>query len=219
MYIEPFDDWHESTIEDAKEIGKILGIDIDNVYFSGFWSQGDGACFTGSYSYAKGATKAIRQYAPLDKELHRIADDLQELQRKHFYGLSTTVTHSGHYSHEYCTQFSTYDRDEYADADTDEALIEILRDYMRWIYRNLEREYEYQTKWSAARAVENLREDICGERAKHSAMIRAIWTGEGDDAVGARMRESIRDNVSAFHREIRDIIDTYGSEILTDDYA
>jgi hypothetical protein len=39
--------WSECTIDDAKEIGKLLGMDIDNIYFSGFWSQGDGACFEG----------------------------------------------------------------------------------------------------------------------------------------------------------------------------
>ena len=91
------------TYDDAVECGKILGIEIASrnqkciligskprewidrspaIYYSGFWSQGDGACFEGSYSYAKGAAKKIRQYASSDTELHRIADELYELQRK-----------------------------------------------------------------------------------------------------------------------------------------
>ena len=34
--------WSECTIDDAKEIGKYMGMNVDKVYFSGFWSQGDG---------------------------------------------------------------------------------------------------------------------------------------------------------------------------------
>ena len=47
---DPFPDWHEFVIDGAKEVGALLGIEIDNIWFSGFSSQGDGACFTGSYS-------------------------------------------------------------------------------------------------------------------------------------------------------------------------
>ena len=34
--------WSESVIDDAKNIGKLLGFDIAKVYYSGFASQGDG---------------------------------------------------------------------------------------------------------------------------------------------------------------------------------
>ena len=122
-----------------------MGVDIDRIYFSGFSSQGDGACFEGEYAYRKGAAKAIRDHAPLDTELHRIADELQKLQRAHFYGLSARVSHSGFYSHEYCTRISVFDRDDDADVDTDESLCDLLRDYMRWIYKRLEQEYEWLT--------------------------------------------------------------------------
>ena len=138
-------DWDEFVIEDSKECAKLIGIDIDNVWYSGFWSQGDGACFEGEYAYRKGAAKAIRDHAPLDTELHRIADELQKLQRAHFYGLSARVSHSGFYSHEYCTRISVFDRDDDADVDTDESLCDLLRDYMRWIYKRLEQEYEWLT--------------------------------------------------------------------------
>ena len=70
-------EWWGFTFDDTKEIATILGIDIDNIYFSGFSSQGDGAQFTGSYAYSKGASKRIRQHAPEDIELHQIADNLQ----------------------------------------------------------------------------------------------------------------------------------------------
>ena len=89
-----------SVYEDAAQCGKILGIDLNTkpvklmgggtrydpcIWFSGFASQGDGACFDGTYAYAKGAVKAIRAHAPEDKELHRIADELQAIQRRYFY--------------------------------------------------------------------------------------------------------------------------------------
>ena len=38
-------DWYESTYEHHKELIQAAGFDIDRLYFSGFWSQGDGAMF------------------------------------------------------------------------------------------------------------------------------------------------------------------------------
>ncbi len=38
-------DWYESVYEHFKEMMSVIGIRVDKVYFSGFWSQGDGACF------------------------------------------------------------------------------------------------------------------------------------------------------------------------------
>lgn len=154
------DDWYESVYEDAARIMEVLGIRSQKpvklmsggtrydpcIWFSGFSSQGDGACFEGSYSYAKGSRKAIREYAPQDTELHRIADTLADTQRRYFYRLSANVDHSGHYYHEGCTRIDvSYDGDDYRDidGDDDDAIQEALRDFMRWIYRALEREHDY----------------------------------------------------------------------------
>lgn len=137
-------DWW--SFDDYIDCAKFIGIGIDNIYFSGFSSQGDGACFEGRYEYKKGGAKALKAHAPNDKELARIADGLQELQRKNFYRLSASVRHRGHYNHEMCTVIdventnSTY-RD--CNSGTEEALKDLLRDYMRWIYRQLEEEWEY----------------------------------------------------------------------------
>ena len=144
-------EWWDFIFEDAKELGKLMGIEIDNIYFSGFSSQGDGACFEGSYEYAKGSVKAVKAYAPMDKELHQIALDLSKAQRPYFYELSATVKHSGHYSHAYCTEIHVYDNSEcqhydYSKSFTDaeESIAEYLRDFMHWIYKRLENEYDYQ---------------------------------------------------------------------------
>lgn len=141
-------EWWDGVYDDAKTIGALMGIDIDRIYFSGFYSQGDGACFEGDYSYKKGSVKAVKDYAPLDKDLHAIARDLYLAQRPVFYKLSANVKHQGHYSHENCTNITIY-HDDYdfgydsVNEDQKDGIIEALRDYMRWIYSNLEREYDY----------------------------------------------------------------------------
>lgn len=153
--------WYESVYEDAASVADILGIDLRtrkvafrngetrydgiNIMFSGFSCQGDGAQFVGSYCYAKGASKEIREYAPQDEELHRIADELQAIQRKHFYRIAATVQHSGHYSHEYCTDIDVNLGDyKYPSLDVQKEVAETLRSFMRWIYRSLEKEYDWK---------------------------------------------------------------------------
>lgn len=160
---EPCFEWYESTFDDAKEIAKLLGWQIDDIYFSGFWSQGDGACFTGTLGYKRGCTKALREYAPLDTELHAIADAWQAAQRTQFYSISGSVTHTGRYSHEYSVSFDWEDsRHEYGwtnDSFDESAFEEPARDFMRWIYKRLESEYEYQCAWSAAQRWQELLEE------------------------------------------------------------
>lgn len=138
--------WWDFVYDDAKEIGKIMGIDIERIYFSGFWSQGDGACFEGWYSYKPDSCKQIRQYAPMDAELHAIAQALQNIQRTNFYQLRAGVKHRGHYYHENCTDIDI-DRNDYKEPtqDAEESIKECLRDFMRWIYSKLEQEYEWLT--------------------------------------------------------------------------
>ena len=41
-------EWWDCTYANAKEDGKEKGFDIDDIRFSGFWSQGDGASWTGT---------------------------------------------------------------------------------------------------------------------------------------------------------------------------
>lgn len=161
--------WSECVIDDAKECLKFLGWDIGTargrrstpaIYFSGFSSQGDGACFEGSWRAADVNADGLKDHAPLDKELHRIADEMAAIA-KDWPDAACSVKHSGHYSHENCTVFADFEsNDEAADdliwgspeykthcakiKESEDALIEASRDFMRWIYRALECEYEYQ---------------------------------------------------------------------------
>jgi len=147
----------EHVIDDAKHVAKLIGIDITDVYYSGFYSQGDGACFEGAYYYAKGATAKVTEYAPEDKALQRVARDLQEAQRPRFYALSARVVHRGHYSHSGCTDIEVYDNESFAvseDTETD-AIKQALRDFMDWIYQQLEGAYEFAI--SEENVAENIR--------------------------------------------------------------
>ena len=164
----------EGVIDDAATIGRILGIEFDHhreyaVYWSGFWSQGDGASFTGRYAYSKGAPAAIRAHAPLDAELHEIADALQKLQREFFYSLTARITRSGHYSHAYTMRADV----EYARDDTrvissaEDELLQLMRDFANWMYRWLEAEYDFQTNDEhVAEAIEAAEHEFTEEGAR-----------------------------------------------------
>ena len=157
------DDWHECVFDDFETICVILGVRLKTrsvrlfgggtrqkpcIWFSGFSSQGDGACLEGACSFAKGARKAIRAHAPQDGELHRIADALQAIQRRNFYQLRADASQRGRGCHEYSMSIGV-ERDspnnQAMTVDAGDAVAELLRDLARWLYRQLEREYEYQT--------------------------------------------------------------------------
>lgn len=147
--------WSECVIEHAANMADILGIDLRKhngnpvIYWSGFWSQGDGACFEGTYKYAKGSTEKIRKEAPKDEELHKIADRFVAVQSRYFYQLTATVKYRGHYYHEHCTEIDVElddGVDVYNSQNFEEACEEVrdcLRAFMRWIYKSLEKEYEW----------------------------------------------------------------------------
>ena len=144
-------EWWDSTFDEADRFAEMLGITIDRrkgrldapaIYFSGFASQGDGACFTGRYRYKAGAAEALKAEAPQDETLQRIALGLEALQREHDCALTAEVTHTGRYLHAYSTTIEVMNGDEPADDGADKALSELLRDYVNWIYRQLEAEDE-----------------------------------------------------------------------------
>lgn len=145
----------EGVFDDAANIADLMGLDIrlnrtkngtytPSIYYSGFSSQGDGACFKGSYRYKKDGANAVKDYAPKDIELHRIAKGLQDAQRKHSYKLCANTTQSGHYMHEYCMTVDV-SADTFADiSDAETEITELLRDFARWIYKQLESAYDYE---------------------------------------------------------------------------
>ena len=160
-------DWHDFVYEDFRTICELLGVTLDTrpvrlcgggarqdpcIYFSGFWSQGDGASFAGSYQYRRGACRDIRAHAPEDTDLHHIADRLQALQRRNFYQLLGGIRQSGRYCHEF-TMWCAVERDspvgQDATIDAKDTFTGLMRMLARWLYRALEREYESQTSDAA----------------------------------------------------------------------
>lgn len=143
-------DWWDSVYDDFLNICRIMGVDTSerDIQFSGFWSQGDGASFTGSYAYAKGSAKAIREHAPQDKELHGIVDELAALQRRYFYGIDASITRMGSryvHSHTMQVEAHTTHHDRHLNDDDEQHLKELMRDLADWLYCQLEKEYEYLT--------------------------------------------------------------------------
>lgn len=153
-------DWWEFVYEDAAHIAELLGIELRQkpvklmngktrydpcIWFSGFYSQGDGACWEGTYSYKKGSVAAIKQYAPQDKELHRIAEWLFDIQRKRFYRVTASVKHGGHYYHSYCMDIDVDVDGGYNinDAGVADEVRQLLRDFADWIYKRLEEENDW----------------------------------------------------------------------------
>lgn len=151
----------EYIFDDAATIADLFGLDLDTrytplmngstrpeptMYYSGFSSQGDGACFEGRYKYKRGALKDVKGHAGRDKELHRIVKALQEIQRKNFYQLTARCKHSGHYYHSGCMSVDVERQDEKEMTDdAEETVKECLRDFADWIYKQLEAEYDYRT--------------------------------------------------------------------------
>lgn len=155
-------DWWDSVYETFKEDMKEHGIDVDKMYFSGFWSQGDGACFEGK----------VEDWGLFLKKLEYDNPTLTRHAKDYW---SFKVDHSGHYYHENCTNFNGdlpmpdgYDNDEFirmfspyegefksqawlavltdgVHADFESLFKDTFKDHMRTLYRTLQEEYDYLT--------------------------------------------------------------------------
>ena len=154
-------DWWDNVYYDATTVAASFGLEIDRIFFSGFWSRGDGARFVGTYRYKKGALAAVKAYAPLDTELHGIVERLQAAQSRRFYGLVATADTSGRYEHSGCMSVDVdiYDPDRFGavDGQSERDIRDNLRWFADWIYTQLEAGYQYRTSDDAV--TESL---ICG---------------------------------------------------------
>ena len=164
-------DWWDSTYYDFERICEILGIELNKgePSFDGFWSQGDGASWTGRYraerlSYNNLesfyihtydlAPAAIREHCN-DEELHRIADELCLLARIYGPVYAKVSRSSSRYCHSITMQIDEweyYDEENQPDPVPDEivdlietTLLQLFRDLADWLYKTLENEYDYLT--------------------------------------------------------------------------
>ncbi len=154
--------WDSELIEQFKQDMSDIGVQVDGVYWSGFWSQGDGACFEG---HIKDWGKYLTYLGYTDHILTNTAIEWW----------SYRFTHRGNYCHENSVDYdnniflpeSPYvrpwqaneigDADIFRDAVWNAAmarydLLELsekieanLKQHMVGLYKKLEQEYEHLT--------------------------------------------------------------------------
>jgi hypothetical protein len=163
--------WTDSVKDTAKEDGYALGFVIDGIYWSGFWSQGDGACWVGQVDIQQWLTTHCKDSIGLSAWIALIQEGVIDKHIK--------VEHrSNHYYHENTMDFGYIEDNTYAFEDDDvmtnpnnifkgmsvanvfelinasdcafktteeirEAVITNAQDFAKDIYKKLEMEYEY----------------------------------------------------------------------------
>ena len=174
-------DWWDYIYDDFNEQMQEVGVAVDtsnsngrpqyDIYFSGLWSQGDGACFEGM----------IDDW-PLFFEKHFKPDEFKMIRKcAEVYGWPTASwRHSGHCYHSNSLRYEseTYDYDIWFDRldeflqhcveawggeieytiecnDLEECVQDIIKGYCDDLYKSLEEEYNYQTSDKAV--IETLR--------------------------------------------------------------
>jgi len=172
LYGEPPDDWHECVYERFKEEGRAKGFIIDDIQFSGFYSQGDGASWTGRVYLMPFIEHFITHEHPefsrytvlVELIRNQWVDPRMDVSRKSFY-----YNHSGTMSYEGIKCFaslgedngdviehgilqgaSVYELDQAIDTERlvcelEEFAISRAKEYADEIYNALREEYEGYT--------------------------------------------------------------------------
>jgi len=141
-------DWWADVYIDAKDIGGMLGFSDMDISFSGFWSQGDGASFTGQWHAKDVKPGAVKAYAPKDDKLKAIAAKLEALAAESPDASIRLYRLSHQYAHRYTIGFDAVERRIGFEEIPDDYITRFKSaayDLMGWIYRQLEQEYEYLT--------------------------------------------------------------------------
>jgi hypothetical protein len=165
-----FDDSY--NLDDFCTICGLIGVELDthsvklmngetrqkpNIWYSVSYCQSDGCCFEGIYRTKLDAGDKVREHAPNDQELHRIADGLVEISAlypegfymriKHvFRGFSTSIESSD--ANEYQTPEGEWRQPEFLhDGDAKDWLNRLAA----WLYTQLRTEIEYQQGDEAVR--------------------------------------------------------------------
>ena len=150
-----YSDWSHPLIQEFKDIGFVIGIEIQKILFNGFGFQGDGACFIGSFHHKKGGLKKLKKSCS-DKEIISIATEIQDIQKRYNYKLCGIIVkmHS-RYSHEKTVMVETYDKNDNQVEGEDWVLMEnIFRNFMIIIYCKLEELYHQQTSYETINELE-----------------------------------------------------------------
>jgi hypothetical protein len=146
------EDWYDLDYE--KELLNDLGFEDTNILWSGFSSQGDGACFTC-------ANIDIRKFLKATNTESDFQSVVGGIERELVY-MSGCIHHTGHYYHQRSTSLTLVwdiyldEEDGYATTNNQCERLEIyLTDYIvsygGGIYRRIERAYEDMTSDESVR--------------------------------------------------------------------
>jgi hypothetical protein len=163
-------DWWDYIYEDFKERMSHVGVAVDNIYFSGFWSQGDGACFEGRIDDMQAyLTKHFPEpdcYPYIKKLIDAGGTIMFNLQHRGHYYHENSITASinadefwqvmstpTEFHEQIIKQWDEQLSQEIGEFETD--VLTQLQGYMRELYRDLEAEYDHLTSDEAvAEAIE-----------------------------------------------------------------
>lgn len=161
--IQPHDGWYDCTLEDFCDcILPHLGLDVSykDVEFTGFWSQGDGASFKGSFDLSDVSLTDLKASVPTEVELHKLASGLQVLAEAHpniegqVSRMPSRYSHSntmiiGDYSSNngYCNE----ETEAFAAAGAEASLLLIFRQLADWLYERLDSDYDFYLADATAR--------------------------------------------------------------------
>jgi hypothetical protein len=151
--------WWEPVMEDWVDILQGVGIStsLEQMHFSGFHSQGDGACFTGSIDLKD----FLEAHPDLKKEHARLYMAVIPFDDRgaacEYFDIELTRVGGSHYNHEKSVHLGSWDINILPELDTEEgedyerlfidaeADIEAqCRDYMKELYKDLENAYEHE---------------------------------------------------------------------------
>ena len=178
---DPSYDWWDDTYEHATEVAEYLGISIDarnvrgspigvshtqpDINFSGFCSQGDGACFNGQLNIAmmEDGLAKLEANGINDVELIAFATRAKDVYNEilaeetarriigneddhNLYWIDTSSTLTIRGQQRGCFTTAITDEDDYENAElASDLLDEFVSDFADYIYSQLEKEYDYLT--------------------------------------------------------------------------
>jgi len=131
-----------------KRLLEMYGFSDIKIYYSGFWSQGDGASFTGRYRYKAGGLKAVKkEYAgEWFKDVIEYLEVLDGINKKCLYSVAYRIDSSSRYCHSNTMQVnSLYDcRGDRDFSKHEDDITEYVRYIANEFYFLLEKSYNSQ---------------------------------------------------------------------------
>jgi len=150
---------YDCELYDAVVAAKCFGFNVDvyDICWSGFWSQGDGASIEGEWNLedVKDVVECVKSNFPQDEELNKMAENFAEtidgltvefvsIKRMYFTRYcheNTLGVENYQLKDEYDEEYEAYEEDAKRDA---EYILDIMKELSGWLYARLEKSYDYQ---------------------------------------------------------------------------